>query len=133
MSNGLNGQSQPELRSGVISRRRAATSILEKRYWGPLVVFVTGMRINPIHKIGKWLPVALAMGLRHGIGDMPRDWLARRSAFPNVSGDGGLKGAERPAAIRCGCFLPDLTRFANANVHPTPGDAYGDKAPIRQV
>ncbi|CDO38193.1 hypothetical protein SPHV1_520029 [Novosphingobium sp. KN65.2] len=35
------------------------------------------------------------------------------------------KGAERPVAIRFGCFLPDLTRFANANVHPTPGAPYG--------
>ena len=35
------------------------------------------------------------------------------------------KGAGRPAAIRCGCFLPDLTRLANANARPTPGGAYG--------
>ncbi len=42
--------------------------------------------------------------------------LGRRSAA-ELS---GRKGAERPAAIRCGCFLPDLTRFANANVHRLP-------------
>lgn len=29
---------------------------------GPLVVFIVGMRINHFHKIGKWLPVARAMG-----------------------------------------------------------------------
>src|SRR5690554_2285881 len=37
----------------------------------------------------------------------------------------GIEGAGRPAAIRCGCFLPDLTRLADANVHPTPERAYG--------
>ena len=41
------------------------------------------------------------------------------------------KGAGRPAAIRCGCFLPDLTRLANANVHPTPSRAYGEIASPR--
>ena len=35
------------------------------------------------------------------------------------------KGAERPVATRYGCFLPDLTRLANANVHPTPGAHMG--------
>lgn len=29
---------------------------------GSLVVFVIGMRINHFHKVGKWLPVARAMG-----------------------------------------------------------------------
>jgi len=29
---------------------------------GPLVVFVIGMRINRLHRIDKWLPVARAMG-----------------------------------------------------------------------
>jgi len=29
---------------------------------GPLVVFVIGLRINHFHKLGKWLPVARAMG-----------------------------------------------------------------------
>jgi len=29
---------------------------------GALVVFVIGMRINHFHKLGKWLPVARAMG-----------------------------------------------------------------------
>src|SRR5690606_12895731 len=37
----------------------------------------------------------------------------------------GIEGAGRPAAIRYGCFLPDLTRLADANVHPTPERAYG--------
>ena len=29
---------------------------------GPLVVFAIGMRINHVHKVGKWLPVVNAMG-----------------------------------------------------------------------
>ena len=29
---------------------------------GALVVFIIGMRINAFHKVGKWLPVARAMG-----------------------------------------------------------------------
>ena len=29
---------------------------------GPITVFVIGMRINKFHRIGKWLPVARAMG-----------------------------------------------------------------------
>ncbi len=43
------------------------------------------------------------------------------------------KGAGRPAAIRCGCFLPDLTRLANANVHPTPKRAYGASVAFSQA
>src|SRR5690554_1286097 len=45
----------------------------------------------------------------------------------------GIEGAGRPAAIRCGCFLPDLTRLADANVHPTPGSVYGGLASSMQV
>jgi hypothetical protein len=29
---------------------------------GPMVVFLIGMRINHVHKIGRWLPVLRAMG-----------------------------------------------------------------------
>jgi hypothetical protein len=43
------------------------------------------------------------------------------------------EGAGRPAAIRCGCFLPDLTKLANANVHPTPARAYGARLGKSQV
>jgi hypothetical protein len=35
---------------------------LTSRHKESLVVFVIGMRINRFHKIGKWLPVARAMG-----------------------------------------------------------------------
>src|SRR5690606_32534140 len=38
-----------------------------------------------------------------------------------------------PAAIRCGCFLPDLTRLADANVHPTPERAYGGHRFVLQL
>src|SRR5690606_12165583 len=37
----------------------------------------------------------------------------------------GIEGAGRPAAIRYGCFLPELTRMSDANVHTTPMRAYG--------
>jgi hypothetical protein len=43
------------------------------------------------------------------------------------------EGAERPAAIRCGCFLPDLTKLANANAHPTPAAPYGECFGISQA
>ena len=38
-----------------------------------------------------------------------------------------------PPQIRCGCFLPDLTKLADANVRPTPGAAYAGKRAISQV
>ena len=38
---------------------------------GPLVVFVIGMRINRLHRIDKWLPVARAMGPM--IAELSRD------------------------------------------------------------
>lgn len=47
---------------------------------GQLVVFIIGMRINHFHKLGKWLPVARAMG----------PMLAELSANP----DSGFLGAE---------------------------------------
>ena len=47
---------------------------------GPLVVFVIGMRINAFHKVGKWLPVARAMG----------PMIAELAANP----DSGFLGAE---------------------------------------
>ena len=31
-------------------------------FTGPLVVFVIGMRVNALHRVDKWLPVARAMG-----------------------------------------------------------------------
>jgi hypothetical protein len=43
---------------------------------GPLVVFIIGMRINKLWRVGKWLPVARAMGPM--IAELSRD---RESGF----------------------------------------------------
>lgn len=48
---------------------------------GPLAVFLIGMRINKLHRIDKWLPVARAMG----------PMIAELSANP----DSGFLGGER--------------------------------------
>ena len=59
---------------------------------GPITVFLIGMRINKLHRIDKWLPVALAMG----------PMIAELSAKP----DSGFLGAESlRSGLRSHVFL----------------------------
>lgn len=74
------------MNQGILLGRFAAN------HAGPLTVFLIGMRINKLHRIDKWLPVARAM----------KPMIAELTAKP----DSGFLGSERMwCGPRCLVFL----------------------------
>jgi hypothetical protein len=64
---------------------------------GPFVVFIIGMRVNKLMMIGKWLPVARAMGLAAAAEHVPaigaRETARRRLGF---KGEPAVASYENP-------------------------------------